>query len=123
MTFWMNAYIYLALFLSLLLVCSLFLYAFKKLKKGDLSQTLWKDYNRKMAMTFCLGFFFFGLYLLVVFSSAYFIESWKNDLFFLAYRNPIPFIYGGLFLFALLSLSIYLIRMVIKYFYLTRGKD
>ena len=74
-------------------------------------------------MTLLLGISFFSLYFLTVVLGTYLIRSWGDDLFFLARQNPIPFIYLGLFSFAFLSLSIYLTRMVIKYAYLTRGKD
>ena len=114
---------YFFLVLGLVLVCILFLYAFKRLKKGNLSQILWKDYNRKMWMTFCLGFSFFGFYFLIVNLSIYYIKPLGSDLFFLAYHNPTVFVYGGLFLFACLTLSIYFFRMLIKYLYLTRGND
>ena len=74
-------------------------------------------------MTFFLGATFFGLYFIVVLASSVAIKPFALELASHAQQNPTEFIYWGLFLFAFLSLTIYLIRMVIKYFYLTRGKD
>lgn len=115
--------IYLILLLAFLVFCLLAIYAFKRLSRGWSLKVLFKDFNRKIWMTICLGIAFFGLYLLIVSLSVYFIRPLGTDLLFLVYHNPVKFIYLGLWLFACFSLSIYLVRMVIKYFYLTRGKD
>lgn len=115
--------IYLILILAFFLFCLLALYAFKRLSRGWSLKALFKDFNRKIWMTIFLGIAFFGLYLVMVGLSVYFVRPWGTDLLFLVYHNPVKFIYLGLWLFAFLSLSIYLVRMVIKYFYLTRGKD
>ena len=119
----MFKFIYLVFVLGLILICLLAFYAFKRLSRGWSFKVLFKDFNRKMWMTVSLGGLFFGLYLLIVGLIVYFVRQGKTDLFSLAYQHPIEFVYGGLWLFAFLSLSIYLARMVIKYFYLTRGKD
>jgi hypothetical protein len=115
--------IYLILILALILFCLLTLYAFKHLSQGWSFKVLFKEFNRKMWMTLCLGGLFLGLYLLIVGIGMYLTRQMGTDLFFLAYRHPISFVYGGLWLFICLSFSIYLARMVIKYFYLTKGKD
>ncbi len=115
--------IYLILILGLIAVCALACYTFQHLKRGWSFKLLFKDFNRKIWMTLCLGSLFFGLYLLTVGIGIYAARQWGTDLFFLAYRHPVEFLYGGLWLFACASLSIYLVRMLIKYFYLTRGKD
>ena len=99
------------------------IYAAKKLGRGWTIKLLFKDFNRKMWMTLSLGAVFFTLYFLVVYFGASYVQQWGPDLIFVAYRNPVLFIYAGLSLFAFLTLSIYLVRMFIKYLYLTRGKD
>jgi hypothetical protein len=106
-------------------ICLLFfiLYTFKKLGNGWSMKLLLKDFNRKMWMTAGLGIFFFSLYALAVVVGAPIIRQWGASFFFLVYQNPLLFIYGGMGLFALLSVSIYLARLAIKYFYLTYGKD
>lgn len=99
------------------------LYTSRRLGKGWSLRFLLKDFNRKMWITLGLGLFFFSLYTLVVMIGAPLIREWGTDFFFLVYKNPVWFIYGGMGLFALLSVTIYLGRMAIKYFYLTYGKD
>ncbi|CUI17634.1 Conserved hypothetical membrane protein [Candidatus Protochlamydia naegleriophila] len=84
---------------------------------------LFRDFKEKMWMTVGLGCLFFGLYLFLVLSGSVLINSeMGSNLFTLSYKNPIEFIYLGLFIFATLSLSIYLVRMMIKYLYITRSK-
>jgi hypothetical protein len=74
-------------------------------------------------MTVGLGVLFFGLYLGVVFFTSRVIDQEiAQQLFELSYQHPLEFIYLGLFIFATFSLLIYLVRMFIKYFYLTRSK-
>ncbi len=115
--------IYSFLLISFILIIALAFIAFKRLAKGWSLKVLLKDFKRKMWMTTCLGILFFGIYLLFVFAGLYLTNHWESQLFFLLYRHPVEFIYGGLWLFAFLSLSIYLARMFIKYLFLTRGKD
>lgn len=74
-------------------------------------------------MTLCLGSVFFAIYLLIAIGSFYLLRPLGTDLFFLAYENPIEWIYLGLFLFALFSMGIYFVRMIIIYIFMTRGKD
>ena len=119
----MFKFIYLFFILGFVLIFLLAVYAFKRLSRGWTFKSFFKDFNRKMWMTTCLGGLFFGLYLLIVTLAVYFIQYRETELFFLVYHHPIQFVYGGLWLFIFLSFSIYLARMVIKYFYLTRGKD
>lgn len=88
-----------------------------------LCRDLFKDFNRKIWMTLGLGSVFFSLYFLVVYSGSSFMRQWGPELIFVAQKNPLYFIYGGLALFATLSLTIYFVRTVIKYLYLTIGKD
>ncbi len=115
--------IYALLILGLVAVLGLAIYAFMNLGCGWSFKILFKDFNRKMWMTISLGIIFFSLYLLFVFFGAYLVNQWGIEIFFLLYNHPIEGVYGGLWLFVCLSLSIYLARMLVKYFYLTRGKD
>ncbi len=115
--------VYAMLLLGFLLVLVLAVYAAMRLGRGWSFKLLFKDFNRKMWMTLSLGAVFFTLYFLIVYFGATYAQQWGPDLIFVVYRNPVLFIYGGLALFAFLSLSIYLVRMLIKYLYLTRGKD
>ncbi len=76
-----------------------------------------------MWMTFGIGLVFFSLYLIVIFfSSVYLKEEAGQWLFKTAYQAPIYFIYIGLLIFICFSLTIYLVRMLIKYLFLTRGR-
>lgn len=119
----MNTFIYSLLTGGLLLVMGMAYYAYRRLSKNWSFKYLFKDFKRKMWMTISLGGLFLFLYLLLIGISFYIIKQAKIDLFSLFYHYPIDFIYGGLALFAFISLSIYLARMIIKYVYLTHGKD
>ena len=87
-------------------------------------KSLLNNFKQKMWMTLGLGFIFFGFYFVLIFSISQLMskEDWLS-LFFYMYKEPTYFIYLGLFLFAFLSLSIYFVRMFIKYLYTTRSKD
>lgn len=113
------------IFLSIgfILVLFLFIYAYGRLSRGWTLKHLFKEFNRKMWMTLLMGGIFFAIYLAIVYLAIIFIPPSGVDLFFLIYRNPVNFIYGGLMVFACFSLSIYIVRMLIKYLYMTRGKD
>lgn len=115
--------IYLILILGFLLFSLLAIYTFKRFGKGWSFAVLFKEFNRKLWMTAYLGAVFFGLYLLTIAVSVYIIRPLGPEILFLVHHNPVKFIYLGLWIFAFISLSIYMVRMVIKYFYLTRGKD
>jgi|GEM_PF-3026794 len=108
---------------ALILISLCILYACKSLARGWHFKWLFKDFKRKIYMTMCLGSIFFSLYTLVVTLSVYVVHESGIDLFLLAHEHPIECVYGGLWLFSFLSLSIYLTRMIVKYFYLTRGKE
>jgi len=74
-----------------------------------------------MWMTGGLGIAFFFLYLLIALLGSHLKNpDLRLDFFFFAYENPTFLIYIGLFVFALFSTSIYLVRVLIKYFYNTR---
>lgn len=119
----MSELIYIFLIGGLLLVISLVFYAYRRLSKNWSLKHLFKDFKRKMWMTISLGGLFLFLYMLLIGLGIYFVKYAQADLFSLLYHYPVDFIYGGLAVFACISLSIYLARMVIKYVYLTRGKD
>lgn len=92
--------------------------------KNTSPTVLLKDFKRKMIMTIGLGIVFFSFYGILVLFLAYWLNRENGlNLFFLAYQQPLAFLYGGLFIFILFSLLIYLMRMVIKYIYLSRFKD
>lgn len=116
-------FIYSIFIMGLLVILGLAFYAFKRLARGWSFKILFKDFNRKLWMTTCLGILFLALYCLLIGWGFLLVHHWKVDLFSLVYQHPTKFVYGGLWLFALLSLTIYFARMLIKYFYLTRGKD
>lgn len=111
------------IFLSFLLILSFIGCIFFRRISSHSFKFLFKDLKRKLYMTFGLGIAFFGFYFCLVWLSTQWIESWKSDIFLLLYQYPKEFIYVGLSLFAFCSLFIYLLRMLIKYLYLTRGKD
>lgn len=109
------------------IMISLSLYAWKKflvlLQRPWSFRNLLKGFKAKMWMTFGLGIVFFSFYFLVIFISSVYLKEEKGELlFFSAYHSPKFFIYAGLLIFACFSLTIYLIRMLIKYLFLTRGK-
>lgn len=82
---------------------------------------LLNGFSQKMWMTVGLGLTFFGFYFVLIFYGLRLIDSQtKLDLFFTVYKNPVPFIYFGLSIFAMTSLGIYATRMVIKHLYNSR---
>lgn len=119
----MSTWISLILILGLILVIGLMIITFKSFSRGWSFKILFKDFKRKMWMTISLGGIFFSLYLLSVCLGVYLVHQSNMNVFLMVYQNPVKFVYGGLCLFAALSLTIYLARMIIKYLYLTRGKE
>ncbi len=119
----MSYFVYFFCLISFILFCLFILYLFKRFGQGWSFKVLFTGFNRKIWMTFCLGGVYFSLYLFIVSLSVYFMRNQGTALLLIAYQHPIELVYGGLWLFACLSLTIYLTRLVIKYFYLTRGKD
>jgi hypothetical protein len=86
--------------------------------------SIFKDFRQKMWMTVGLGTLFLSLYLIVVLLGSSVVDSQvRLNFFFLVYRHPVAFIYLGLLIFACISISIYIARLAIKYFYNTRNKD
>lgn len=75
-------------------------------------------FKQKMWMTVGLGLFFFGFYIVLMWLASLTLDpKTKLALFFAVYENPKNYIYLGLSIFVSLSLSIYLARRVIIYFY------
>lgn len=72
----------------------------------------------KLWMTAGLGVFFTCFYLLIVIFISWMLDgTMRQELFSMAYRHPTYFIYGGLGVFAFISLGILVIRGVIKRVY------
>ncbi len=117
----------LTVILSCFLLIGLSLTAWKKFlilyqRPGSLKNLL-KGFKAKMWMTFGLGIVFFSLYLIVILVGSFYLKEETGQWLFLsAYHSPVYFIYAGLLIFACFSLTIYLVRMLIKYLFLTRGK-
>lgn len=83
---------------------------------------IFKDLKKKMWMTVGLGITFFGAYLLIVCIASSMINSkTRLDLFLILHKHAISFIYLGLLVFALVSVSIYMVRLWIKYLYNKRN--
>jgi hypothetical protein len=99
------------------------LYALRRLGTGRPLQIMLRDFKRKIWMTIGLGGFFFSLYFIALSQGASLFKDLGREFFIQAAQNPLAFIYGGLWVFAMLSLSIYLVRIFIKYLYLAKGKD
>lgn len=83
---------------------------------------LFKDFRQKMWMTACLGILFLGLYLGFVLLSSQMDPERKMELFLLAYKHPLKFVYLGLIFFIGISVSIILARTIIKYLYHLKNK-
>lgn len=80
-----------------------------------------RGFGQKMWMTAGLGLVFFGCYLVLALASSSLKDTQiRLNLFLLMYQSPATFVYLGLLIFACLSTSIYLVRLVIKYLYNTR---
>jgi hypothetical protein len=87
-------------------------------------RSIFKNFRQKMWMTTGLGFLFFGFYVFLVFLGAYITRMIGHiHLFNLLHKHPVAFIYIGLLTFALISVSIYLARIVIKYVYNSRRRE
>lgn len=75
----------------------------------------------KLVMTAGLGFFFVGFYVSVVYITSQILTGeMRQKIFEMALNYPTYFIYGGLFLFILISIGILGVRSVIKKLYNSR---
>lgn len=105
-----------------LLVCLLTaVYAYQRLAKEWSYRLLFREFKRKLLMTFGLGVTFLVLYLSAL-SLARSLEPFFTQLI-AAKKELIYWIYLALALFVFFSLSIYLVRMLIKYLFWQYGKD
>ncbi len=76
----------------------------------------------KIWMTAGVGFFFFIFYATLVLIGTNFINSeMRMKLFYWMRNDPILFVYLGLVLFVTISLSILVVRSIIKRIYNSRG--
>jgi hypothetical protein len=92
------------------------------LKRKFTIRTVFNNFGQKMWMTAGLGIIFSSLYLFIVFFGAQIDPQKKLALFFKAYENPIHYIYLGLLIFACLTLTTYIARVIIIFLYNTRKK-
>lgn len=75
----------------------------------------------KLWMSAGVGIFFLSLYGFIVLLSSFFLDfEMRQYIFFQALSHPTYFIYGGLSLFVIISLSILVVRSVIKRVYNSR---
>src|SRR5437764_747748 len=87
-------------------------------------QPAFRGFKEKIWMTIGLGIVFFGFYLAIVLLTSKLITPKSGETFFyLVKTHPIEFIYLGLFIFTTATLSIYLVRMVIKYLFITKSRN
>jgi predicted branched-subunit amino acid permease len=94
-------------------------------KNGKISlRPAFRGFKEKIWMTIGLGIVFFGFYFgIVLLSSKFSTPETRQDFFRLIYSHPIEFIYLGLFIFATITLCIYLVRMLIKYLFITKSRQ
>ena len=101
-----------------------FRYVVSLIKNGKVSlRPAFRGFKEKIWMTLGLGMVFFGFYFAIVLISSKMITPEVGlDFFQLIYAHPKDFIYIGLSIFATLTVAIYLIRMLIKYLYITNTR-
>lgn len=104
------------LLIFVLLVCGIGFYIIKR--KGNPLPKLFHEFDKKIWMTLGLGIIFFGFYFVLVMGLSWMLSSDRSQKIFSFFRHyTIESIYIGLFIFAFITLSIYLARMLIKYLY------
>lgn len=89
----------------------------KIMKKRYSIKSIFHEFEKKIWMVAGIGPLFFGLYFLMVYLATFTETATRLDFFFLLYKHPVEFIYLGLFIFACTTLSIYCVRLIIKYVY------
>ncbi len=106
----------------LLIVLTMGFYIIKRC--GSPFPKLFYEFDKKIWMTLGLGLIFFGAYLglIVAFSQFFSSESYRK-IFSFFYHHKVEGIYIGLCIFSLMTISIYLVRVLIKYMYSNRRKD
>lgn len=88
------------------------------MKRPPSIRALFIDLKPKLWMTAGVGIFFFSLYGCLVILFSFFIDQeMRQSLFSMALRHPNYFIYGGLTIFVTISLSILMVRSIIKRVY------
>lgn len=90
-------------------------YIFKRF--GSPLPRLFFEFDKKMWMTIGLGITFLGLYFFLIKMLSWLFKENSYRAFSILYQYKIEAIYMGLFIFAFLSSSIYLVRIFIKYLY------
>lgn len=113
--------VFIILLCGFLLLAACMRVAQKFMHKEISYASLLNGLNQKLWMTFGLGIFFFGSYLLLIllFSSVN-SASVRLNIFHLAYQNPITAAYFGLGVFVSVSIGIYLVRKAIIRWYNNR---
>jgi len=100
---------------------ALALYTTEKIMKKKYSiDSIFHDFDKKIWMVAGIGPLFFGLYFLLVYLATFTESTTRLNFLLLIYRQPVEFVYLGLFIFACTTLSIYGARLLIKYVYNSR---
>lgn len=89
---------------------------------GNPFPQLFFEFDKKMWMTLGLGLVFFGFYVVLVTFWAWLFSNNSYKILTLLYQYKTEAIYVALFLFASISFSIYLVRLLIKRLYNSRSK-
>lgn len=93
------------------------------MRKKYSTRSIFIGFRQKIWMTTGLGIVFFGLYFLIVTIGSFLDPETRLNLFFLVYQNPVAFIYLGLLTFICISISILMVRHIIKFLYNARSKN
>ncbi len=112
------------LIVGLILFYSALYFAEALMHKKISVRSIFKNFRQKMWMTAGLGILFFSLYVVLVYIGSFVTHAIGHiNLFNLLHKHPVAFIYLGLLTFAIISISIYLVRLVIKYLYNSRRRE
>lgn len=91
---------------------------------GNPLPRLFHEFDKKIWMTFGLGLIFFGFYFFAVTTLAWIIDGESlQKVFAFIYIYKVASIYIGLSTFAFITLTIYLVRLFIKYLYKNHRKN
>lgn len=109
------------LLIFVLVVFGIVFYSIKRY--GSPIPKLFHEFDKKIWMTLGLGIIFFGFYFALVTAVSWILSADKAQKIFSFFRHyTIESIYIGLFIFAFITLSIYMARLFIKYLY-SKRKD
>ncbi len=89
----------------------------KIMKRKFSINSIFHDFDKKIWMVAGIGPMFFGLYFLLIYLATFTESTTRLNFFFLLYKQPVKFIYMGLFIFACATISLYGARLLIKYVY------